>query len=240
MKRFFRRLVAAWRMSRRVRWTVNTLGGLLGVNVLAVGVGFIRQLRAKVAGSEDAPEYAGDITLNPLHGLGLDASGFHWPQWAVDMTILAVTGFTLLAVLTVVLLARMPMRKPDNGFDRDPRRYFTDADREHIIACTSGQCEHRMLGLFRCHRPGGQMDHHYPWSHGGATSRRNLVWLCATHNRRKSDRIPTRLYTRLLEHAREDYWPVWARDTMILDGLADTTDDTTPDMDDDDEDWPGE
>lgn len=131
MKRFFRKLVAAWRMSRRVRWTMNTLGGLLGVNVAALGIGFIRQLRAKVAGSEDAPEYAGDITLNPLHGLGLDTSGFHWPQWTVNTTITAITGLTLLTMLAIILLARMPMRKPDNGFDRDPRRYFTDADREY-------------------------------------------------------------------------------------------------------------
>lgn len=235
MKRFFHRLVAAWQMSRRIRWTVNTLGGLLGVNLIAVGIGFIRQLRAKVAWNEDAPEYAGDVTLNPLHGLGLDTSGFHWPQWTADMTILTIIGFTLLMLLAAVILFRLPMRKPDNGFDRDSRRYFTDTDREHIIACTSGRCEHRALGLFRCRRPGEQMDHHYPWSHGGATSRRNLVWLCATHNRRKSDRIPTRLYTRLLEREREDYWPVWARDTMILDGQADTRVTT----DEDEEDWPG-
>ena len=84
-----------------------------------------------------------------------------------------------------------------------------------------GRCEHRRLfGLLRCRGPIEHMDHHYPWSRGGATDRHNLVGLCARHNLRKSDGIPTLLRTWLLYRSRLKYFPARLRGYAWPDGRA--------------------
>lgn len=212
--RLARRLMGAHRWVRHVLWAVAGSGGMGTMGYVG---GVCIRVHDRLLAETDSPEYAADISLNPL-------SGWHWPTWrmpGIPAVWLWVAAIVVVVVAMAVLVACWPMRKPDNPFDRDPRRLFSDADREFITQCTGNQCEHRMCGLIRCPRMGEQMDHHYPWSRGGATSRRNLVWLCAKHNRRKSDRVPSRLSTWLLVRARESYWPRGERAAMIPDGLAD-------------------
>ena len=130
-----------------------------------------------------------------------------------------------LLLLAVWLACRMPMAKPDNPFDRDPRRLFTDSDREWIDSCCQHRCEHRYcFGLLRCRYRAQQLDHWYPYAKGGATSRTNLVDLCAKHNNRKSDHVPTRLQTWMLARARHSYFPVEWRGYCKPDGRVEDDD----------------
>lgn len=224
------RRVRAWAArSRAARRILVTVASTLGGGGAGVGGLFLTRVRARVTALEDEPEYASAVSLNPFavfHGR-VSWPRLSWPRIPIWVWVCAV----VLAVCAVLwLLARWPMRSPDNPFDRDPRRRFTSADRDWIRSCTQDRCEHRMLfGLLRCPRVGEQLDHHYPWSRGGATSRRNLVWLCARHNNRKSDRVPSRLSTWLLVRARARYWPVWARGDMVPDGMCETGDDGADD-----------
>lgn len=124
-------------------------------------------------------------------------------------------------LIALLALANLRMPKPDNPFDRDPVRLFSDADRTWIRMAAGGRCEHRRLfGLLRCRGPIEHMDHHYPWSRGGATDRHNLVGLCARHNLRKSDGIPTLLRTWLLYRSRLKYFPARLRGYAWPDGRA--------------------
>ena len=110
---------------------------------------------------------------------------------------------------------------------------FDDADRAWLEKAVGSRCEHRMLGLFRCPRRGEQMDHHYPWSKGGATDRHNLVYLCARHNRRKSDHTPTLWGTWLLYRARLKYLPPALRGYAWPDGRSRENDQTIEPEEDD-------
>ncbi|WP_206431318.1 HNH endonuclease [Bifidobacterium castoris] len=217
------------------------LCSLLGVDAAATAVLFLGRVRARVAALEDAPEYASDVSLNPYHALRGHVA---WPHWAWASGPWVWPAVALCAAMLLLWAARrIPMRAPRNPFERDPRRRFTRTDRDWVSGCAGGRCEHRMLfGLLRCRRAGEQMDHHYPWSRGGATSRRNLVWLCARHNNRKSDRVPSRFDTWALVRARERYWPVWARGDMVPDGMCETDDAAAdgegPDMGHPPEPWP--
>ena len=119
----------------------------------------------------------------------------------------------------------MPVWNPRNGPSgwRDPRRLFTASDRAWIERAAGGRCEHRILfGLLRCPaRSNLQLDHWYPHARGGATSRGNLVLLCARHNRAKSARVPTLWETFLLRRARRRYMPMSDLGVgLLLDGRA--------------------
>lgn len=78
---------------------------------------------------------------------------------------------------------------------RDPARVFTAAQKRYLMAQAGGRCEHRPLLWFRCFRNTRlQADHIMPWSRGGRTTLENGQMLCASHNRRKTNRIPSPLY----------------------------------------------
>jgi len=47
----------------------------------------------------------------------------------------------LILVLVVRLIAMIPMANPDNPFDRDPQRLFSDRDLEWIRDLTGDRCE---------------------------------------------------------------------------------------------------
>lgn len=78
---------------------------------------------------------------------------------------------------------------------RDPVRIFTADQKRFLMAQAGARCEHRPLLWFRCFRNTRlQADHIMPWSRGGRTTIENGQMLCATHNRRKTNRIPSPLY----------------------------------------------
>lgn len=88
---------------------------------------------------------------------------------------------------------------------RDRQRRYTTTQRARLAALASGRCEHKNPLWFRCHRPGEHADHVMPWSRGGRTTIENGQWLCATHNLRKSNRIPSPFYRWRLARRRASY-----------------------------------
>lgn len=221
----------AWRTYRRLRIAAYAVGAIAGLT--ASGMAGLAALKWRLTRDmrADSPEFAGEPhTLTRL---------LHLPEPPAWLTHAAAPTLIALTVLLVLwALSRLPVPRPDNPFDRDPQRFFTDADRAWLRAMVGDRCEHRMLGLFRCGRPGEQMDHHYPWAKGGATDRHNLVYLCARHNRRKSDRTPTLWSTWLLYRARLKYLPPALRGYAWPDGRsrgADTAAD--PNITEEDEQW---
>ena len=112
--------------------------------------------------------------------------------------------WVLLVVLVVLWMARKARkaRAPQN----DERRMFSGWQKQEAKRRAGGRCEHSRLG-FRCHSPGEHADHIYPWSKGGATEMSNCQSLCATHNLRKSNSIPSHWYIFRLEKRRRRYFP---------------------------------
>lgn len=206
---------------RTLRIIAYTLGALAGtIGAAAAGV-WGMTWRARRELMADAPEYAADAHLDPtglaepLRRAWETMRAWRPPTppawWWIPIILLAALG----------VAARIPLARPDNPWEKDPMRAFPPADRRWIASITGDRCEHRSLfGLLRCRAKGEQADHHYPHSHGGATDRHNLVWLCARHNRRKSDRLPTLLDTWLLYRARLRYLPARYRAYAWPDGLS--------------------
>lgn len=108
-----------------------------------------------------------------------------------------------LAVMIVLVAAARRGRQ----VQRDPKRLFTSAERQEASRRAGGRCEHKSVIWFRCSAPGTHGDHIYPWSRGGATVMMNHQWLCAKHNLRKSDHVPSRVYIWRLERRRKSYFP---------------------------------
>lgn len=197
------------RVRRTVRLALAALGGCGVSAALALAASWVRRT---VATAEDSPEFSGGP--HRLVSVGV-ASG--------DVPALSGAVPVVLAVAAVLLAlrayAKWPMARPRNGFDRDPRRLFGEADRAWIERAAGGRCERRrFFGLLRCGNDIEQLDHWYPYAKGGATDRHNLVGLCAGCNRRKSDHVPTRLQTRRLAKARAGYFPEGLDDFLIPDG----------------------
>lgn len=205
------------RLGQRTRIVLGIIGTITGGGLTCWLARFGILLRKADSMMEDSPEYAEKPSLIPK----ISFPGMP----AINTTLLIWASGILLGSLLVLLILRIPTGRPDNPFDTDPQRLFTDRDREWINSCTQRRCEHRKwFGLARCKYKGEQLDHWYPWSKGGATSRHNLVNLCAKHNRRKSDHVPYWWQTRLLARARMNYFPPRWRAYVRPDGLTDTAD----------------
>ncbi|MBT1161776.1 HNH endonuclease [Bifidobacterium sp. SO1] len=228
MKRVWGMIRHAYDTYRMLRWTLwiaGVLAGIAGVTGAAL-MGYANRIRAGLY--RDAPEYAADTRIDPLHMTSI-LSGINpaawWGSIIGDGRLPLVIGIPLLLIL-LRLLTLIPLGRPDNPYDRDPRRLFSDADETWIRDCARGRCEHRsLLGLWRCrasYAHGDEMhhDHHYPWSKGGATGRHNLVLLCKKHNLKKSDRLPRFCETWLLYRARLRYFPARWRAYAWPDGKA--------------------
>lgn len=188
------------RLQGRARALAWALGVLSSLGVTGGAVGLAVHVRRAGETAASAPEYVTDQTTPADTG----ATHATLPAW-VDWTAVRWAAVILLILVMVRIIARWPMRRPDNHWDRDPRRLFTDADKRWCYGAAGGRCEWR--GPFgRCHNAIREFDHWYPWAKGGATARTNLVGLCRKHNRRKSDKVPTVWATRRLAHARRRYW----------------------------------
>lgn len=88
---------------------------------------------------------------------------------------------------------------------RDPQRLFTWSQKHIIRVRAHNQCEHKSVLRHRCRAAGTDADHVIPWSRGGVTQLWNSQLLCRRHNRRKSNRQPSRLYRWRLHHRRAHY-----------------------------------
>lgn len=127
-------------------------------------------------------------------------------------------GYILLAIILIVIavcfhfflrcdaaLTRMVHRvKPSHK--RDATRVYTAQQKD----LASAQCHHRCEGtgiFFRCSYRGQDLqgDHWFPHSRGGATTEKNLVMLCPSCNRKKSNHIPTALQTWGLSRRRKHH-----------------------------------
>lgn len=197
------------------KWVTGLIASLLGsLTALLGGMGVTHWINQR----QDCPECSVDVTWTPPRQETW-LTTIPW-QWILGI------GVPLTAVM---LLTRIRMPNPHNEWDsddgRDPRRLFTDADRRWIAKATDNRCENRRLfALVRCWRKAQQLDHWYPYAKGGATSRRNLDYMCAKCNNRKSDHTPTLWMTFMLKLARRRYWPDTPEyaDGLVLDGRAGT------------------
>lgn len=215
------------RLRRAAPWLLTSGGGAGGAGTLGWGIWRIRLWRTRLDQLTDAPEYADEQTRGEWTGFTRQ-----WWQSLPWRGMLVGACTILILVLVVRLIAMIPMANPDNPFDRDPQRLFSDRDREWIRDLTGDRCERRRLfGLMRCRHRGEQMDHWYPWAKGGATSRHNIAWLCAKCNNRKTDRVPTIWATRALTRARMRYFPARWRAWARPDGRIDDTNDTIKETD---------
>ncbi|MFJ2778085.1 HNH endonuclease [Kitasatospora sp. NPDC087315] len=88
---------------------------------------------------------------------------------------------------------------------RDPTRFFSWGQKQQLIRQANGRCEHTPPLWFRCPAEGTEADHIHPWSRGGPTEMWNGQLLCRRHNRRKSNRVPSPLYSWRLARWRKRY-----------------------------------
>lgn len=111
----------------------------------------------------------------------------------IDLTTLVIQALLFLGVTYAVVAYITDVVR--RFLPRDPVRLFSAAQRRYLMAQAGARCEHRPLLWFRCFRNTRlQADHIMPWSRGGRTTIENGQMLCATHNRRKTNRIPSPLY----------------------------------------------
>lgn len=116
------------------------------------------------------------------------------------------TWIGALVVLAVVL--RIPgWIAAVHPHPKDPQRLFTAQQRRVGFARADGRCEMSVFWFFRCQRRAEHGDHHYPHSHGGATTQANFVAGCSRCNSRKSNRLPGAVQTALIGHRRKRYFP---------------------------------
>ncbi|OZG49851.1 HNH endonuclease [Bombiscardovia coagulans] len=212
VKRFIFRL---WSNYKAIRYTTIMLSTVGSTGGFAWLVNRLSAWRNRLETSIDSPEFITNEIIDEQHS--------RWPTISFDWRLASAYWWVVALIIIFIIVwivAHIRVASPHNGFTRDPRREFTVADRQWIDQCTARQCEYRIgLGLLRCNRRAEQLDHWYPWSKGGATDRHNLVNLCAHHNRRKSDKIPTVWSTKLLYHARLHYFPPQYRGFTKPDGI---------------------
>lgn len=111
------------------------------------------------------------------------------------------------ALLLAAFVAAMHRLRTGARAQTDPQRAFTPAQRAAGFARAGNRCEHKPWLGPRCTAAPTHGDHVYPHSRGGATTLANFQALCARHNLRKSDRVPSMWAIRRLERRRARYFP---------------------------------
>ena len=147
VRRLLARLRRLYADYRALRWALWALGAVASVGGTVVGALAADAWRRMGPVLTDSPEYASDAKASP------PLASIHWSPPHVDLGPFVPFLIALAVVLAVRVLLRWPMARPDNPWERDPRRLFTDADRRWIKELTGNRCEHRwMFGLLRCRR----------------------------------------------------------------------------------------
>lgn len=122
-----------------------------------------------------------------------------WVQ-ANPMVLTVAAGIVLLVLLVKHARANFTPQI-------DPVRLFTVEQKTQAMARCGSRCEAESFPFNRCNARAAQGDHWYPHSKGGTTNPANLAMLCPTHNRAKSDHIPTAGQTTRLDWRRRRYAP---------------------------------
>lgn len=117
----------------------------------------------------------------------------------ISAMVLIALGVALTGIIGLFVVTRLKHRH------RDSQRSFTWNQKQVIITRADGRCEHKLPLWYRCSAPGEHADHVVPWSKGGPTQIFNGQLLCAKHNLRKSNHMPTLLYIWRLESRRRKY-----------------------------------
>lgn len=96
--------------------------------------------------------------------------------------------------------------------DRDPIRFFREAGlSSYIYERAENRCEH--FGVVRCKETKNlQLDHIYPWYHGGWTILGNAQVLCQHHNQEKGAEIPSASEIHAIALKRIDIFPTVNRE----------------------------
>lgn len=117
-------------------------------------------------------------------------------------------GVAIILLIVIVVRAPHPLRGPRIR-RRDAQRGYKIALRNEIMSAAGFRCESpRFLIWGRCATEATQVDHIYPWSRGGPTTRTNGQALCAAHNQAKSASTPAWWYVLGLERRRKLYYPI--------------------------------
>lgn len=101
-----------------------------------------------------------------------------------------------------VIIKIFHRKKPENR--RDTNRLYSHSDKIKYSSLCNNRCEG--IGIFlRCRHEGNDLqgDHWYPYSRGGATTKKNLVMLCPKCNKKKTNHVPTFLQTKAIEFRRK-------------------------------------
>lgn len=122
-------------------------------------------------------------------------------------TIQFVQDYPWLIAVVAIMIVLVVVSRRGRVAQRDTKRMFTQTERMEASRRAGGRCEHKSPFWFRCKSPGAHGDHIYPWSRGGSTTMTNHQWLCAPHNLRKSNHVPSRMYIWRLEQRRKKYFP---------------------------------
>ncbi len=134
---------------------------------------------------------------------------------ANNLTDGQIESYSALFAITVALLIIILFAKIDRSITammhwrrkqkrRDPKRVYTRGEKDKAMRRCNKRCEG--IHVFaRCEYRGSDLqgDHWFPHSRGGKTSIQNLVMLCPSCNRAKSDKIPTRLQTYAIKMRRK-------------------------------------
>lgn len=115
------------------------------------------------------------------------------------MPVVISLGIALAGILALAVIVGRRRRF------RDQQRMFTREQKQQLMARAHGRCEHKAPLWLRCPAAGEQADHIVPWSRAGPTQLWNGQLLCAGHNKRKSNRMPTSLYRWRLMRRRRKY-----------------------------------
>lgn len=140
---------------------------------------------------------------------------------AVVLGALGVGAYLLLGVflkrtpknVTAELSPEEKARRIVAGY-RDPIRFFGEAGLSRAIRERAGnRCEHQERGK-RCNETDDlQLDHIYPWFHGGWTILSNAQVLCTRHNQDKGAAIPSKSELVIIQSRRSRTFPYGAGNT---------------------------
>ena len=129
----------------------------------------------------------------------------HVVETALDGVNVNPSTVALIAVGVLALL--WLMRQSGGRTVKDPTRAFSADQRRAGFRRASDQCEFSTPWLTRCVRTSSHADHFFPHAKGGASTMRNLVAACPTHNLSKGAKLPSRFERALIQARRRRYFP---------------------------------
>lgn len=131
---------------------------------------------------------------------------------SLESTLISIGIALLLLALLVIGVINFFGRFGRHGMIGHPSHYdaerlFTYEQKRRGHRRAGDRCEFEGVFIFRCHRQSSHADHYFAYSRGGATTMRNFVAACGTHNMRKGSKMPTALERIRLQRRRRRYFP---------------------------------